>query len=219
MSEFDMTRPLVPEELELLRAKTRSAVLEGDIKEIELRHRQRFEADKLAEQDQKRIFHFFAQVSKGTVSETIETLGHWARRDPGEDITIVFNSPGGNVFEGFALFDFIQDLRGRGHRITTKSLGMAASMGGILLQAGDERVMSPHGYMLIHEISGGAGGTASDIEDTLKLIERLQKKSLGILAERSSMTAQQIARKWKKNDWWLDADEALALGFIDRIEA
>lgn len=185
-----------------------------------------FEADLLehrvlnerASSDEANIYYFHGPVNALSSSDCIESAGFWARKRPGSEITIVFNSPGGGVFEGLALYDFIKDLRARGHKVVTKSVGMAASMGGILLQAGDERVMGPNAYMLIHEVSSGTMGKVSEMEDALEFSTRLQERLLGILAERSTMTTTQIKRKWKKKDWWLDAPEALELGFIDRIE-
>ena len=94
---------------------------------------------------------------------------------------------------------------------------MAASMAGILLQSGNKRVIGQNAYILIHEVSDVAAGTTSEIEDELKLTKRLQKRLVGILAERSTMSEQQIEKKWKKNDWWLDANEAVELGFADEI--
>ena len=185
-----------------------------------------FEADLLehrvlnerASSDEANTYYFHGAVGSISSSNCLEALGFWARKRPGSPMTIVFNSPGGGVFEGLALYDFIKDLRQRGHHITTKSIGMAASMGGVLLQAGDERIMGPNAYMLIHEVSSGSMGKVSEMEDALKFTSRLQAKLLDILAERSTMTVAQIKRKWTKTDWWLDAQEALELGFIDRIE-
>lgn len=152
------------------------------------------------------------------MQECIEDLGTWRRQDPKQPIKIIFNSPGGSVFEGLALYDYIQETRESGTRVDTMALGMAASMGGVLLQAGETRTMSRHSYLLIHEVSAGAMGNVSELEDELKFTKRLQDRLLSILSERASMTKQQIARKWKKTDWWLDAQEALALGFCDEVK-
>lgn len=185
-----------------------------------------FEADLLehrvlnerASSDEANVYFFHGPVNAMSSADCLESLGMWSRKKPASPITLVFNSPGGSVFEGLALYDFIKDLRSRGHHVTTKSVGMAASMGGVLLQAGDERVMGSNAFMLIHEVSAGQMGKVSDLEDALEFTQRLQDKLLGILAERSTMTTAQIKRKWKKKDWWLDANEALELGFVDRIE-
>lgn len=170
-----------------------------------------------ASSDSARIFPFYGAVNKGAVAGCMDTLTQWNREDPDKPITVVFNSPGGSVIDGLALYDQIQILKNEGQEINTHSLGMAASMGGILLQAGEKRTMGKHAYLLIHEISSIALGNASELEDELKFVQRLQARSLAILAHRSTLTPRQIARKWKRKDWWLDADEALELGFIDAI--
>lgn len=139
-------------------------------------------------------------------------------KDPGCDITIQFNSPGGLVTEGFAFYDFLRELSAKGHHLTTKCLGAAASMGAILMQAGDERVMTPTAFMMVHEISGGDEGTVAQLKDTIAIVERFQDKALDILTKRSSISRLQLKRKWVKTDWFMDAEEALKHGFIDRIE-
>jgi ATP-dependent Clp protease protease subunit len=144
-------------------------------------------------------------------------LSTWNRTEPGSAIQIVFNSPGGEVTSGLALYDFILSLRADGHHITTTSLGMAASMAGILLQAGDTRSMASEAWLLIHEASFGVSGSFGDVEDRVKWIERIQDRILDIFAARSNLTKGQIKRRWHRKDWWLSSDEALTLGFIDEI--
>jgi ATP-dependent Clp endopeptidase proteolytic subunit ClpP len=170
-----------------------------------------------ASSDYARIFPFYGQVNKGAVAGCMDTLTQWHREDPDQPITVVFNSPGGSVFEGLALYDQIQILRNEGASVNTHSLGMAASMGGVLLQAGETRTIGRHGYVLIHEVSSGAIGNTSELEDELKFTKRLQDRLLTILASRSTLTKRQIATRWKRKDWWLDAEEALNLGFVDAI--
>jgi ATP-dependent Clp endopeptidase proteolytic subunit ClpP len=174
-------------------------------------------AELAASPDSRRIYTFNGTVSGMNVEHAIRTLGQWSRRDPGSPIELVIDTPGGNVFDGLALFDFIQSLRENGHHVITSTVGMAASMGGVLLQAGDERVAGRNSFMLIHEVSSGAQGKVADIEDQVAFTKVLQAKLVTLLAERSTMTVQQIKRKWVKTDWWLDAEQMLALGFIDRI--
>lgn len=167
--------------------------------------------------DSARIFPFYGAVSKGAVAGCMDALTQWFREDPDKPITIVFNSPGGDVIEGLALYDQIHMLRNEGAKVDTHTLGQAASMGGVLLQAGETRHMSPHAYMLIHEVSGGAIGNASELADQYEFITRLQDSLVHILAERSKLTPEEIQDKWKRKDWWLDAREALDLGFVDVI--
>jgi ATP-dependent protease ClpP protease subunit len=96
--------------------------------------------------------------------------------------------------------------------------GMIASMAAILMQAGDERVLDENAWFMIHEISSRLGGKSSDMEDELKFVKRLQDRALAILSERSTLSKTQIARRWKKTDDWMSAEEALQLGFVDRVE-
>ena len=115
------------------------------------------------------------------------------------------------------IFDHIQDLRANGHHVTVKVRGMAASMGGILLQAGDMRCVGPEALVLIHAVSSGAIGEVNQMEDRVAFTKLLWEKLSKILAKRSSMTAEQIREKAYKFDWWLEAEEAVKLGFADAI--
>lgn len=206
-------------ELEIAKLEKEGSLLDIEFqrKTLELDSAGRYVRSERAKADEARVFPFYGSVSGSAVASAISKLSDWSRRDPGEPIEIVFNSPGGSVIDGLALFDYIQELRSRGTHITTITMGMAASMGGVLLQAGDVRVASKNSVLLIHEVSAGTQGKVSEMEDHLKFMEVLQGKCLEILADRSSMTARQIATKWKKTDWWLSADEALKLGFVDAV--
>jgi ATP-dependent protease ClpP protease subunit len=79
------------------------------------------------------------------------------------------------------------------------------------------RVMGPNAFLLIHEVSAGTSGKLSEMSDNIDFWKRQEAKLLKILAERSKMTVTQIKRKWHKTDWWLDADQAIVLGFADTI--
>lgn len=200
-----------------LRGEIRKLTAEAKKAELEVMTWQRDECNTLAENDQHHYYPFMGPVDGSTAKAAIATLTKWGRRDPGCDISIVFNSPGGSVIDGLALYDCIAELKAKGHKFTTVARGYAASMGGILLQAGDERVIGANAHMLIHEISSGAIGKFSEIKDEVAFLTRLQDRCVGILAERSTLTARQIKRKWERTDWWLDADETVRLGFADRI--
>src|SRR5574341_658348 len=116
-----------------------------------------------------------------------------------------------------ALWDFLLELRQRGHKLTTVARGYAASMAGILLQAGDERVIGPESWLLIHEASFGVVGSYGEVEDRVEWVKKIQARILDIFASRSKLSRSQIKRRWHRKDWWLDSDEALKLGFVDRI--
>lgn len=144
-------------------------------------------------------------------------LGIWSRESPGAPLTVIFNSPGGYVDDGMALYDYLLHLRSLGHSLTTIAMGRAASMGGVLLQSGDVRVMGPNAFLLIHEVAAGTEGKLSQMADDIAFWKRQEGKLLKVLAQRSTMTVAQIRRKWHKTDWWLDADQAVELGFADAI--
>ena len=203
---------------EKAKAETVAAVNLGrriDLEAKEIEHERELRG---ASEWEHHIYHFEGVVNEGSVQECVRIMGLWVRRNPKEPIEITFNSPGGGLFEGLALYDFIHQLRDSGTPVNTKALGRVWSMGGILLQAGETRKMSPHSYLMIHEVTSGYSGRTQDMEEDLKLTKQLQKRGLDILAERSTMSTTEIQRKWKKSDWWLNADEALKLGFCDAVE-
>lgn len=170
-----------------------------------------------ASADAARVLTFYGEVSPPMVLDAMTELGRWARRDPGDPIRLIFNSPGGTVWDGLALFDYLLELRSLGHVVETVALGRAASMGGILLQAGTTRVMGANAWMLIHEVSSGTYGSTSEMEDDLAFTRQLQDRCAELLAARSALSVRQIKARWKKKDWWLSAAQALELGFVDLV--
>lgn len=168
------------------------------------------------------VYQFTGVVKDNSVSDCIDELSYWHRQcnetssDPCP-MTIVFYSPGGTVFAGMQLFDYISYLRRQGHRITTVCSGWAASMGAVLMQAGDVRIMGPESYLLIHEVSGGAMGSTGDMEDTMELIKKMNKRIAGIFASRSTMTLAAVEKRMNRKDWSLSSDEALKLGLVDEV--
>jgi len=181
------------------------------------------EAEELADKQNKardfynHVYQFEGAVQASSVKSCIATLTTWTRLDPECAITIIFNSPGGSVIDGFALWDFLATLKREGHHLTTICRGMAASMAGILLQAGDKRVIGSESVLLVHEISFGAGGKIGEVEDEVAFAKMLTQRVLKIFAAKTNLTEAQINAKWKRRDWWMDSDEALKLGFADEI--
>lgn len=212
-------------------AQARKAIAEAEIIELgrqEVLDMTRLSAMRLAkieEEEQERqasdshhrVYRFLGEVTSVSARAAVAKLVQWHRIDPECKIIFVIDSPGGGIIEGFHLFDTIQWLRSEGHHITTIAQGMAASMGGVLLQAGDERVMGPLATMLIHEASFMAYGSFGAVEDTVEFVKKLQDKIIDIFAARSSLSKVQIRNRWRRKNWWLTAEEALDLGFIDRI--
>ena len=204
-------------DIDIAQSESVCGKLEIEAKEMEMKERSHLYRAKAAHADRHGRYAFFGSVTGSSVDECIGELQWWHRQNPELDFEIVLNSPGGDVLHGLALFDDLIALKEQGHKITVTVRGVAASMGGILLQAGTERVIGKNAHILIHEISTGAVGKLSEIEDEAKFCEQLSKQLLDILADRSTMTAAQIKRRWRKYDWWLTAEEAVELGFADRI--
>lgn len=170
------------------------------------------------------IYHFRGVVEEGSVSSCIAYMTRWSRLKPGCEMTIVINSPGGYVTDGMELFDTILELRRAGHKITGVGRGYVASMGSILLQAVDHRVMGPDCSMLIHEPSGVALGSLGEIADTKEWLDMLAARVLDVYAERCASsgaerpyTRTQLKNGWNRKNWWLNSDDCLKGGLIDEI--
>lgn len=169
--------------------------------------------------EQRREYVFDIGVTGSSVAAAIGMLQEWHETDPTCDITITFNSPGGSVFDGLRLADFIEFL-GETHHVTTKVSGIAASMAGALLQYGTYRVIGRNSFLHLHEVATGSLGKASDLLDTARLAERLTEKIAAQYAERSGgrHTAESVHDMMRRHEVYLSADEALEHGFVDAIE-
>lgn len=175
------------------------------------------QADDLQAMDSNQVL-FFMPVTRETVLIAQKQLERLSRT-PGREIEILINSPGGSVVDGLALIDCIQGLRKAGHFVRTGTVGFAASMGGFLLQAGDERFMGANARVLIHRVSRIFGGSGSQVADQREMMAKMEARAFPILAARSKMTVEQIRTRCEHRDWWLTAQEALELGFVDKIRA
>ena len=199
-------------------AEARKVAAEAGKAEIEYDKARASRTKELLSDEENFLYRFSKDVSSNSVESCMSKLTQWHRKDPKCDIEIVFSSPGGSIIDGFELFDFIQDLRTT-HKVTTGSLGMAASMAGILLQAGDVRWIGHQSWMMIHRAAFGAIGKTFEIEDEVKLVKRIEERIVDIFTSRSRLTKQRIKRNWDRKDWWIDADECLELGLVDQIHA
>lgn len=179
---------------------------------------ERDNADERASADEAKVFTFVAEIEPCSVGECIETLGEWHRKEPNGAITLAINSPGGSVFDGLALFDYLRWLVSEGHEVTTLGIGQIFSMSAVILQAGSRRVMAPNAWLMIHEVSTIVAGKGSQLSDESKLIERVQNQLLEILAAQSEFSTRQVKNRWNRKDWYLTAAEALKHGFIDAIQ-
>jgi len=135
--------------------------------------------------------------------------------DPAKDIQIYLNSPGGSVYAGLGIYDTMQYISSD---VATICTGMAASMGAVLLCAGEKgkRSALPHSRVMIHQPMGGAEGQASDIEITTRQILGLRKELYEIIALHSGNPFEKI-EKDSDRDYWMTAEEAMSYGMIDQV--
>lgn len=167
--------------------------------------------------DNQRILDFITEVSDASVHRAVTKLGDWRVRSL-KPITVRFNSPGGDLISGMALYDYIVMLRQEGIEVTTVATGMCASMAAVLLQAGTKRLVTPNAWFMIHEVSSFSEGKLSEIEDETKWLIRAQSRFLDILAERSKLSKAEIKRRWRPaNGWWMTPEETIEMGFADEI--
>ena len=137
--------------------------------------------------------------------------------DAEKDIFLYINSPGGSVDSGMAIFDTMQWIS---NDVATVAMGLAASMGQFLLSAGTKgkRFALPHSRIMMHQPSGGLGGTASDIRIQAEQSLHIKRTMSGLIAEHTGQTVEQIEAD-SDRDRWFTAPEALDYGFIDHVYA
>lgn len=135
--------------------------------------------------------------------------------DPGKDVNIYINSPGGSVYAGLGIYDTMQYIQSD---VSTICTGMAASMAAVLLVAGakGKRLALPHSRVMIHQPMGGIQGQASDIEITAREILKLKDELYRIISEHSGQPFDKVAKD-SDRDYWMTANEALDYGMIDKI--
>jgi len=135
--------------------------------------------------------------------------------DASKDIQIYINSPGGSVYAGLGIYDTMQFIK---PNVATICTGMAASMGAVLLCAGEKgkRSALPHSRVMIHQPLGGAQGQASDIEITAREILTLKEELYNIIAKHSGQTYDQVYND-SDRDYWMKADKAKEYGMIDEV--
>jgi ATP-dependent Clp protease protease subunit len=162
-----------------------------------------------------RIIFLGTQVDDYTANVIQAQLLFLDSSDPGKDISIYLNTPGGSVYAGLGIYDTMQFI---GSDVATICTGMAASMGAVLLVAGADgkRSALKHSRVMIHQPMGGAQGQASDIEITAREIQKLKKELYTIIADHSKNDFERI-EKDSDRDYWMTSQEALDYGMIDKI--
>ena len=162
-----------------------------------------------------RIIFLGTEVNDYTANVIQAQLLYLDSVDSDRDISIYLNTPGGSVYAGLGIYDTMQFVRSR---VATICTGMAASMGAVLLVAGEKgmRAALPHSRVMIHQPLGGIQGQASDIEITAREILKLKDELYQIISDHSGQTVEKI-RQDADRDYWMTADEALQYGMIDKV--
>lgn len=162
-----------------------------------------------------RIIFLGTEIDAYTANTLQAQLLYLDSVDPGKDISIYLNSPGGSVYAGLGIYDTMQFVTSD---VATICTGMAASMAAVLLVAGAEgkRSALTHSRVMIHQPMGGAQGQASDIEITAREIQKLKKELYTIIAEHSHTDFDKV---WADSDrdYWMTAQEAKEYGMVDQV--
>jgi len=162
-----------------------------------------------------RIVFIGEQVSDPLANYIIAQLLYLQMQDPNKDINIYINSPGGSVTAGLAIYDTMQFVT---CDVNTYCMGMAASMGAVLLTAGTKgkRYALPNSHIMIHQVSGGAQGTASDVERTVEFMYSLKKRLNNIISHHTGKTVEEIENA-SDRDNYMSAETAAEFGLIDKV--
>jgi len=214
------------EKLKVEARKIRAEAVEREnlamIARIERRAREADEAASNAADENNFTYRFADEVHDGSVHPLLDQVNVWHRQAPDSAWHIVIDSPGGYCNDGFHLIDQLIEYSVRGggdHHITMTVRGMAASMGGIILQAADERVMGRNAHLLIHPISSWVQGKRGEVLDSVERMELLTEQAEALFMERAGkkLPRKKLQHALEYRDWWIGAAEAKKLGLIDRI--
>lgn len=163
----------------------------------------------------ERIIFLGNEVDDQVANQIIAFMLYLDSEDPGKDIYLYINSPGGMVTSGMAIYDTMQHIKSD---VVTICVGLAASMGSFLLAAGTKgkRMALPHSRIMLHQPSGGARGQATDIEIEAREILRIRHQLNNIYAERTGQPLEKIEKDMDR-DFFMSAAEASEYGLIDRV--
>jgi ATP-dependent Clp protease protease subunit len=162
-----------------------------------------------------RIVFLGTAIDDGVANSIIAQLLFLQMEDGKKDINIYINSPGGSVTAGLAIYDTMQFLT---CDVNTYCIGMAASMGAVLLCSGTKgkRYALPNSDIMIHQVSGGAQGTASDVERTVEYMFKLKKRLIKIIAHHTGKDEETVKND-SDRDYYMSAEESKVYGLVDEV--
>jgi ATP-dependent Clp protease protease subunit len=163
----------------------------------------------------ERIIFLGTEISEDVANLVVAQLIHLESEDPEKDISIYVNSPGGSVYAGLAIYDTMQYIKPDVQMIC---VGVAMSMGALLLAggAGGKRMALPNSKILIHQLSGGFEGQATDIEIHAKEIIDVRRRLDEIIAKHTGQPLEKVAKDTER-DYFMSAEEAKAYSIVDRV--
>ena len=162
-----------------------------------------------------RIIFLSEEVNDTTASLIVAQMLYLEAQDPDKDIQFYINSPGGSVTAGMAIYDTMQYIK---CDVATICVGMAASMGAFLLSAGTKgkRMALPNAEIMIHQPSAGTQGQITDMAIHLKRLQTIKERMNRIMAENTGRSIEEVTAACERDNF-MDTDEALAFGLIDRV--
>lgn len=162
-----------------------------------------------------RIIFIGETISDPLANYLIAQMLYLQMQDPKKDINVYINSPGGSVTAGLAIYDTMQFVT---CDVNTYCMGMAASMGAVLLCAGTKgkRYALPNSHIMIHQVSGGAQGTTLDVERTVEFMYQLNRRLLKIIADHTGKDLETVKRD-SERDKYMNAEEAKEYGLVDKV--
>ena len=164
--------------------------------------------------EQRKVF-LWGEVNDKSAKDITNRLLYLDAVDPGKEITFYINSPGGVITSGMVIYDTMKMISSPVH---TVCMGMAASMGSILLSGGKKgkRYIFPHGEVMIHQPSGGGQGTSADLEIMALQIQKAKELGAQILADNCGQTFEKVMEDFDR-DYWMDAESSIKYGIVDHI--
>ena len=164
--------------------------------------------------EQRKVF-LWGVVDDKSAKDITNRLMYLEAIDPGKEITFYISSPGGVVTSGMVIYDTMQMISSP---VSTVCMGMAASMGSILLSGGakGKRFIFPNGEVMIHQPSGGGQGTSADLEIMAGQIKKTKLMGAEILAKNCGQTVEKVMKDFDR-DYWMDAKESIAYGIVDGV--
>lgn len=164
--------------------------------------------------EQRKIF-LWGPVDDKSAKDITDRLMYLEAIDPGKEIKFYINSPGGMVTSGMVIYDTMQMISSP---VSTICMGMAASMGSILLSGGakGKRFIFKHGEVMIHQPSGGGRGTSADLEIMALQIKKTKEMGARLLADNCGQSFEKVMKDFDR-DYWMDAQESIQYGIVDAV--